>query len=255
MKKENKIEELNYENFNIFVLGYDLLQSELNDRELDVDTAFYVCHQVYNDFLLSDYNDETKSEYECLDGFINNQNCNYIDNILNDYFTSTKIEIPKEEPEQVLYLLSGWTEDMHYVTVWNSEEVWIDTPDEKNWENLLKQFNYFCNRANSLGYYANYNWCVSLRKLKVCKNGSTCPSSLVLKMNKELYKDFKSIIDFPITPNFNENLTVLDDEDKHDRYELVNWRDELYYDKNGFAPQFETCADAWEYIFQNNLIK
>ena len=42
MKKENKIEELNYENFNIFVLGYDLLQSELNDRELDVDTAFYV---------------------------------------------------------------------------------------------------------------------------------------------------------------------------------------------------------------------
>ena len=54
--------------------------------------------------------------------------------------------------------------------------------------------------------------------------------------------------------NFAEKFN-LDDEDKHDRYELVNWRDELYYDKNGFAPQFETCADAWEYIFQNNLIK
>ena len=90
MMKENKIESLNYENFNIFILGYELLQSELNERNLDVYTAFYVCHQVYNDFLLSDYNDETKSEYECLDRFINNQNCNYIDNILKDYYASIK---------------------------------------------------------------------------------------------------------------------------------------------------------------------
>ena len=72
-------------------------------------------------------------------------------------------------------------------------------------------------------------------------------------MNKELYKDFKSIIDFPITPNLNIHLST--DEEEWYKYELVNWRDELYYDKDGNLPLFKTCAEAWKYIFQNNLIK
>lgn len=255
MMKENKIEGLDYENFNIFVLGYDLLQSELNERNLDIDTAFYVCHQVYNDFVLSDYNDRKRSEYECMEEFINSQNCNYIDNILNDYYTSIKIEIPKEEPEQIMYLLSGWTEDMHYITVWENDEIWIDTPDEKNWNNLLKQFNYFCNRANSLGYYSGYNWCVSIREFKVCKNGSTFPSTLILKMNKDLYQKYKNIMEYPMTPNINMHLVDNNIENECYKYEITDWKNELYHDPNNNIPQFQTCAEAWKYIFKKDLIK
>lgn len=252
MKNKLKQEELNYENFNIFVLGYDLLQKELNELELDIDTAFYVCHKVYKDFLSSLYNDETKSEYTCMSEFINNTHDNYITNILDEYYNVSKyIEEIKEETEQIMYVISGWTEDKHYVEVWRNESVWIDTPDEKNWENIIKQFNYYCSRANALGYYGGYNWCVSIRQLKVYEDGSTSPNSLVLKMDKKLYQEFKSIIDYPITPNYNY---VLVDEDNPYRYELVNWRDELYYDKDGNLPLFKTCAEAWKYIFQNNLI-
>jgi len=256
MNNKLKPEELNYENFNIFVLGYDLLQKELNELELDIDTAFYVCHKVYKDFLSSLYNDETKSEYTCMSEFINNTHDNYITNILDEYYNVSKdIEEIKEETEQIMYVLSGWTEDMHCSEVWRRESIWIDTPDENNWENIITEFNYYCQRANSLGYYAKYNWCISLSRLKVCKDGSTYPESLVLKMNKSLYQNYKNIMDYPITPSINMHLSGIDDKNECYKYELVDWKNELYYDKNGNVPQFKTCAEAWKYIFQNNLIK
>lgn len=52
-----------------FVLGYDLLHKELN--KTDCDTAFMVCCDVYNDFLKSDYNVVIKSEYQCLNEYVN----------------------------------------------------------------------------------------------------------------------------------------------------------------------------------------
>ena len=55
-------------NYNVFVLGYDLLHKILNGIECDV--AYNICESIYEDFVSSDYNDLSRSEYEGLSKYI-----------------------------------------------------------------------------------------------------------------------------------------------------------------------------------------
>lgn len=248
MKKENKIEELNYENFNIFVLGYDLLQKHLNNLNLDVDTSFNVCCKVYDLFLKSDYNDEDKSEYECLKDFTDNLS---IDELISIIYPKPNVSVPKFQ----YYYLSMYVEDNKYNEILRRSTIWFDNETEKNWENIIKEFNYYCNRAKSSGYYSGYEWNVSLRKMNKVLNGELVPSKTILKMDKTLYQKYKNIIDYPVVPNVNMHLVGFSDKNECYKYELVDCKNELYYDQNGNVPKFKLCAEAWEYIFQNNLIK
>jgi hypothetical protein len=54
----------------VFVLGYDLLQELLMESETPCDVAYDLCEEIYNDFLKSGYNVDTKSGYDCLHNYI-----------------------------------------------------------------------------------------------------------------------------------------------------------------------------------------
>lgn len=53
-----------------FVLGYDLLQEKLNELELPCDVAYKKCKEIYDSFLCSEEYFLDKSEYECLQDYI-----------------------------------------------------------------------------------------------------------------------------------------------------------------------------------------
>lgn len=55
----------------IFVLGYDLLQDYLKEKELACDEAFNECEKIYEEFLKSDYDNANRSEYDCLYDYVN----------------------------------------------------------------------------------------------------------------------------------------------------------------------------------------
>lgn len=67
----------------IFVLGYDLLQKELAEQDLPCDIAFYVCKEVYNDFLASEEYKLDMPEYDALYVYINN-NKESIDSLIKE---------------------------------------------------------------------------------------------------------------------------------------------------------------------------
>lgn len=55
----------------IFVLGYDLLQKELTSYDdCSCDLAYETCCDIYNEFLNSEEAEQDKSEYECLQDWI-----------------------------------------------------------------------------------------------------------------------------------------------------------------------------------------
>lgn len=57
----------------IFVLGYDLLQKELASyNDCPCDLAYEICCDIYNEFLDSEEAEQDKSEYECLQEWIEN---------------------------------------------------------------------------------------------------------------------------------------------------------------------------------------
>ena len=57
----------------IFVLGYDLLQRELTLYEdCPCDRAYKICSDIYKEFLDSEEAKQDKSEYECLQDWIEN---------------------------------------------------------------------------------------------------------------------------------------------------------------------------------------
>ncbi len=57
----------------IFVLGYDLLQEKLTSLDdCPCDIAYETCIDIYNEFLDSEENQQDKSEYECLQDWIEN---------------------------------------------------------------------------------------------------------------------------------------------------------------------------------------
>ena len=55
----------------IFDLGYDILQNEMNNLQLDCDTAFNLCVLYYNEFYHSEYNLNNMSEYDAIMNFYN----------------------------------------------------------------------------------------------------------------------------------------------------------------------------------------
>lgn len=66
---------MRYDNdeYMVFVLGYDLLQKLLWEKlNLPCDIAFEVCERVYDDFVKSEENQQSKSEYECLQDWVQN---------------------------------------------------------------------------------------------------------------------------------------------------------------------------------------
>ena len=71
MKDESEFDEHDY--YNIFVLGYDLLKNLLEKCKVkDTDTTFETCKGIYNWYLATGFaRDFNKSEYECLQDFVN----------------------------------------------------------------------------------------------------------------------------------------------------------------------------------------
>jgi hypothetical protein len=62
----------NNDAYMIFVLGYDLLQEELTSFDgCPCDLAYEACIDIYNEFLASKESNQNKSEYECLQDWIN----------------------------------------------------------------------------------------------------------------------------------------------------------------------------------------
>ena len=55
----------------VFDLGYDIIQNEMNNLEVDCDTAFNLCVLYYNEFYHSEYNKNNMSEYSALTDFYN----------------------------------------------------------------------------------------------------------------------------------------------------------------------------------------
>lgn len=61
------------DSYMIFVLGYDLLQKKLTLLDdCPCDIAYETCIDIYNEFLESEENQQEKSEYECLQDWIEN---------------------------------------------------------------------------------------------------------------------------------------------------------------------------------------
>ena len=56
----------------IFVLGYDILQSQLNHYDIPCDVAFEYCTNLYSTYITSDEFKQDKSDYECLQDYVDN---------------------------------------------------------------------------------------------------------------------------------------------------------------------------------------
>lgn len=59
-------------NYLIFVLGYDILQSQLNHYDIPCDIAFEYCTNLYSTYSDSSECQQDKSEYECLQDYVDN---------------------------------------------------------------------------------------------------------------------------------------------------------------------------------------
>ena len=55
-----------------FVLGYDILQTQLNHYDIPCDVAFEYCLDIYETYSGSIEAQQDKSEYECLQDYVNN---------------------------------------------------------------------------------------------------------------------------------------------------------------------------------------
>ena len=60
---------MNYQSFN---LGYDLLQTQLNHYDIPCDIAYDFCYGIAGEFNRSPEYKQDKSEYECLQDYVNN---------------------------------------------------------------------------------------------------------------------------------------------------------------------------------------
>ena len=69
--------------YGIFILGYDLIQDTLNEFEMPCDRAFEICKKAYDSFLKSEYNDHSKSEYDCLQEWLSSQT---LEEFMNKFF-------------------------------------------------------------------------------------------------------------------------------------------------------------------------
>ncbi len=151
-----------------------------------------------------------------------------------------------------IFRIYGQTLDgRDFSTVWEDSIIFICN-DSTTWETIISKFNYFCNRANSIGYYANYDWFVEIREMQESQSHELFPRNLILRMDKEKYQKYRDIYKYPIRPVFTTYRI-------HDCYEIRIYENEvdydLYVDSKRICPRFECEWDAWEYIFQNDLIE
>lgn len=56
----------------IFVLGYDILQTQLNHYDIPCDVAYDYCINLYSTYIDSPESKQDKPEYECLQDYVNN---------------------------------------------------------------------------------------------------------------------------------------------------------------------------------------
>lgn len=56
----------------IFVLGYDILQTQLNHYDIPCDIAFEYCANLYSTYITSPEFKQDKSDYECLQDYVDN---------------------------------------------------------------------------------------------------------------------------------------------------------------------------------------
>ena len=59
-------------NYQSFILGYDLLQTQLNHYDIPCDVAYDFCYGIAGEFNRSPEYKQDKSEYECLQDYVNN---------------------------------------------------------------------------------------------------------------------------------------------------------------------------------------
>lgn len=69
---KNKMQE--NRNYIIFILGYDLLQKYFSDSiEPECDLVYEKCSKIADDFLLSKYNSNNKSLYDCITDYVRSE--------------------------------------------------------------------------------------------------------------------------------------------------------------------------------------
>lgn len=79
-KKEDT--SIDYKNYIIFILGYDLINKELKESDQpECDLAFKQCKTLMEEFINSKYDRDTKSLYECLEDFIEEKTKKYLKTI------------------------------------------------------------------------------------------------------------------------------------------------------------------------------
>lgn len=59
-------------NYQSFILGYDLLQTQLNHYDIPCDIAYDFCYGIAGEFNRSPEYKQDKSEYECIQDYVNN---------------------------------------------------------------------------------------------------------------------------------------------------------------------------------------
>ena len=140
-----------------------------------------------------------------------------------------------------------------YERIREEELFMIDLGEEEEWKHgILPRFETMMMSANSIGYYANHDWFVRIWRCEILDNGIILPQSLVLKMDKELYTRYKHQDNFYTSVRFSENLSG---DNKYELVEPIPTTDNFlpYFAPDGFVKEFETEAEAWEYIFNNNI--
>lgn len=134
------------------------------------------------------------------------------------------------------------------------EVLWEDTSIfiEKNnniWSNVKEELEYYCQRADSLGYYANNNWNIFIQKYKISNSGKLIFENNIFKFNKELYCKYKYIDNLPYKPLKYGNIY------KIISYDFQTKEYNLYYDIDKTNPIFNNIWDAWSYIYYNIEIR
>ncbi len=95
---ENKMKE--DKEYIRFILWYDLLKNHfLNSTELECDLVYEKCSKIADDFMVSEYNSNNKSLYDCVADYVRSQRCSNLINSLEENHTKTLEEWYKSKAE------------------------------------------------------------------------------------------------------------------------------------------------------------
>ena len=97
--------------YKAYILGYDILQTQLNHYGIPCDVAYDFCYGIAGDFERSPQNNPDKSEYECLWDYVNDHMHEIESKIIELAGTHSeipeKIEIPDSEAIEKLLKYAG----------------------------------------------------------------------------------------------------------------------------------------------------